>query len=139
MRSLVVDDDLVSRRVVVELLRPYGVSEQAVSGREAISLFIAAHDQKQPFDLVMLDIQMPNLDGQETLAAMRAVENQRGIAPQMSVKIIMTTVNVDRASIDAAFKNQCEAYLIKPITRESLMINLEKFSLVPWNRQNKQL
>jgi len=74
---------------------------------------------------------MPDLDGPKTLAARRAVESQRGIAAQMGVKIIMTTVNVDRVSIDAALKNQREGYLVKPITRESLMNNLEKFALVP--------
>jgi two-component system chemotaxis response regulator CheY len=134
MRSLIVDDDLISRRVGVELLRPYGVCDQAASGREALQLFVTALEEQKPYNLVLLDIQMPGLDGQETLAALRAIETQRGIAPQMSVKIMMTTVNLDHTSIITAFKNQCAAYLVKPLTRESLTINLEKFGLVPWNR-----
>jgi two-component system chemotaxis response regulator CheY len=133
MRSLIVDDDLVSRRVLVEILTPYGVCEQAASGREALAAFTAGLG-KEPFDLVLLDIQMPDIDGQETLAAIRAIEAQRGTPPQLGVKVIMATVNADKASIFTAFRNQCEAYLIKPVTAEAVMVNLEQFGLVPWSR-----
>lgn len=133
MRSLIVDDDLVSRRVLLEILKPYGECDQAETGREAIAAFTAALDQK-PFDLVLLDIQMPDIDGQETLAAIRAIEARRGVPPQLGVKIIMATVNTDKTSIFTAFRNQCEAYLIKPVTSEAVMVNLEQFGLVPWSR-----
>ncbi len=130
MHTLIVDDDVVSRRVLLEILKPYGECAQAASGREAIAAFIAALDQ-HPFDLVLLDIQMPDLDGQETLAAIRALEARRGVPSRLGVKIIMTTVNVDQHSIFTAFRNQCEAYMIKPVTSETVKINLEQFGLVP--------
>ena len=136
MRTLIVDDDVVSRRVLLEILKPYGECEQASTGREALAAFTAALD-RQPFDLVLLDIQMPDIDGQETLAAIRVIESRRGTPPQQGVKVIMATVNADKTSIFTAFRNQCEAYLIKPVTSEAVMVNLEQFGLVPWSRHAK--
>jgi len=133
MRTLIVDDDIVSRRVLLEIIKPYGECQQAASGREALAAFTACLDTT-PFDLVLLDIQMPDIDGQETLAAIRAIEARRGVPPQLGVKVIMATVNTDKTSIFTAFRNQCEAYLIKPITLEAVMVNLEQFGLVPWSR-----
>lgn len=133
MRTLIVDDDVVSRRVLLEILKPYGECEQAASGREALAAFTSCLDSK-PFDLVLLDIQMPDIDGQETLAAIRAIEARRGVPPQLGVKVIMATVNTDKTSIFTAFRNQCEAYLIKPVSSEAVMVNLEQFGLVPWSR-----
>lgn len=133
MRTLIVDDDVISRRVLLEILKPYGDCEQAASGREALAAFTACLDSK-PYDLVLLDIQMPDIDGQETLAAIRAIEARRGVPPQLGVKIIMATVNVDNASIFTAFRNQCEAYLVKPVTSEAVLVNLEQFGLLPWSR-----
>ena len=136
MRTLIVDDDVVSRRVLLEILKPYGECDQAASGREALAAFTARLDTK-PFDLVLLDIQMPDIDGQETLAAIRAIEARRGVPPQLGVKIIMATVNTDKTSIFTAFQNQCEAYLIKPVTSEALVVNLEQFGLIPSSRRAK--
>jgi two-component system, chemotaxis family, chemotaxis protein CheY len=133
MRTLIVDDDVVSRRVLLEILKPYGECQQAGTGREALAAFTGALD-KNPFDLVLLDIQMPDIDGQETLAAIRAIEARRGVPPQLGVKVIMATVNADKTSIFTAFRNQCEAYMIKPVTSEGVMVNLEQFGLVPWSR-----
>jgi two-component system, chemotaxis family, chemotaxis protein CheY len=133
MRTLIVDDDAVSRRVLLEILKPFGECAQAASGREALAAFTSSLDTK-PFDLVLLDIQMPDIDGQETLAAIRAIEARRGVPQQLGVKVIMATVNVDNASIFTAFRNQCEAYLVKPVSSEAVMVNLEQFGLVPWSR-----
>jgi two-component system, chemotaxis family, chemotaxis protein CheY len=133
MRSLIVDDDLVCRRILSEILKPLGHCAEASSGREAIASFTAALDH-QRFDVILLDIQMPDIDGHETLAAIRAIEARRGVPQPLGVKVIMATVNTDKNSIFTAFRNQCEAYLIKPVTSEAVMVNLEQFGLVPWSR-----
>ena len=137
MRSLIVDDDAVSRRILEEILAPYGSYDQVESGKDALAAFAAAHEAHAPYDLICLDIQMPDMDGQETLSAVRAVEARLGIPVTHGVKVIMTTVKMDQASIFTAFR-QCEAYLIKPVDAESLLLNLEQFGLVPWtNRKTR--
>jgi two-component system chemotaxis response regulator CheY len=137
MRSLIVDDDAVSRRILAEILAPYGSYDQVGSGKEALAAFSAAHEARAAYDLICLDIQMPDMDGQETLSELRVIEARLAIPSAQAVKVIMTTVKVDKTSIFTAFR-QCEAYLIKPVDAESLLLNLEQFGLVPWtNRKTR--
>ncbi len=65
MRSLVVDDELISRMLLQKLLAPLGECHIAVNGKEAIEAFLLADETRQPYDLICLDIMMPGIDGQK--------------------------------------------------------------------------
>jgi len=70
----IVDDDAVSRRILQSLLKKQGYEvEVAANGREALDAI-----QKHTFDMVILDIQMPELDGFEVAAAIRDLEKKTG-------------------------------------------------------------
>ncbi|MFH0878135.1 MAG: response regulator, partial [Lentisphaerota bacterium] len=70
LRILVVDDMLLHRTVVLRLLQQYGPCEQASDGEEAVKLFTIALDEKKPYNLVVMDIIMPVIDGNEALRMM---------------------------------------------------------------------
>ena len=101
----------------------------AENGVQALEAFQKAHTENQPYDLITLDIMMPELDGQSTLQEIRRMENQRGIYGLSGVKIIMTTALDDKESILEAFRSQCEGYLTKPIQREKLFQLIQAFGL----------
>ncbi|MFP5239354.1 MAG: response regulator [Acidobacteriota bacterium] len=74
-RVLVVEDNPLNQQVSVELLQHVGISvEVAANGSEGIAKVLA-----QPFDLVLMDIQMPGMDGFQATAAIRAVERLKGL------------------------------------------------------------
>ena len=77
MRFLVVDDDFQARSLIQRLLHPYGVTEVATDGEEAVEAFRLAHKQGEPYDLITLDILMPNIDGQEALREIREIEKEQ--------------------------------------------------------------
>ena len=74
MRTLIVEDDFTSRLLMQAILAPCGECHIAVNGREAIQAFRLARAQGRPYDLVCLDIMMPEMDGHAVLKVLRAAE-----------------------------------------------------------------
>lgn len=130
MRTLIADDEYISRRILQEMVKTYGEVESVASGDEAVTAVRLALDEGRPFDLILLDIEMPGMDGHQALRAIRADESARGIAGLKAAKVIMTTVRSDPDSVFAAFRDQCEAYLIKPVMRDALIQNLVHLRLM---------
>jgi two-component system chemotaxis response regulator CheY len=121
MRILIVEDDFISRKLMLAYLMSLGECDIAVNGQEALEAFMLAIEEGQPYDLVCLDIMMPEMSGQMVLKYIRQIEKNKGTLPADSVKIIMTSALKDGKNVMEAFNSQCEAYLVKPIDREKLM------------------
>ena len=130
MKTLIVEDDFTCRLLLQKMLEKYGDCHIAVNGREATVAVRSAVSSRRPYDLICLDIMMPEMDGQETLKALRAIERQAGIAGLDCVKVIMTTALADTDNILQAFREQCDGYLTKPIRQEKLLALLAKLSLI---------
>ena len=131
MKILIVDDDMVCRMLLQDILAPYGNSHTAVNGKEAVKVFSIAWGKKEPYDLILLDIMMPVMDGQETLKEIRRMEKEKNIAGSDQVKIIMVTALGDAKNIMESFvKGQCEAYVTKPITVDSILKQVRKLGLI---------
>ena len=130
MKSLIVEDDFTSRLVLQEILNPYGECHIAVDGIEAIEAFMFAWAEKSHYDLICLDIMMPEMDGQEVLKRVRSMEDTSGVQPGKEVKIIMTTCLKDTRNVFTAFNEQCDAYVVKPINRAIILNYLKEFGLI---------
>ena len=130
MRTLIVEDEFTSRKLLQSLLAPYGHCDIAVDGKEAIEAFRLAWKENHPYDLICLDIMLPKMDGQEALNEIRRLEAERGIHGLSRVKIIMVTALGDSENIMKAFKGQCEAYLVKPIYKEKLLKEIRPLGLL---------
>jgi two-component system chemotaxis response regulator CheY len=126
MRILIVEDDYASRVVLLRLLLPFGETQVAVNGKEAVELFGTAIAGGTPFDLVCLDIMLPGMDGQAVLRELRGIESSTGPDGRKPARIIMTTALNDRANVVAAIKS-CDGYLVKPVERAKLLACLQGF------------
>lgn len=131
MKVLIAEDDFASRRVMSRLLAKYGECDITVDGREAITAFNMALESGDPYDLVCLDILMPELDGYVALKTIRAMEREKNITEDKQVKVIMTTALNHRKSVSKAFELGCEAYAGKPIVPEKFENELRKLGLIP--------
>jgi two-component system chemotaxis response regulator CheY len=134
LKVLVVEDDFSSRLVLQGLLSKYGECHIAVNGREAVEAFRAARESGCGYDLICMDVHMPEMDGREAVEQIRAIEENAGIYLDR-VKIFMTTAIRDMKTVVASFKAICDAYLIKPIDGENLAEHLTSFRLIG-RRQN---
>ncbi|MBN2024233.1 MAG: response regulator [Pirellulales bacterium] len=115
MRFLVVDDDRACRALLENILGRYGECDAACDGDEAIQRVREALDARRPYDLVCLDIMMPNRDGHQTLDAIRQIEYEHGVFGSDGVKVVMVTALSDSKHCIRAFHEGCESYVTKPI------------------------
>ena len=131
MRILIVEDEFVSRRVIKEYLSPYGDCDVVVDGEEAIEAFRLAWDEGDPYDLICLDIMMPNMNGQEALKKMREIEKELGVKSPGEAKIIMVTALDDPKSVvEAFYKGGATSYIVKPLDRAKLIQEIRSFGLI---------
>ena len=130
LKVLVAEDEFASRMMLQGLLSKYGDCHVAVNGREAVAAFHAARQSGQDYDLICMDICMPELNGTAAVQQIRDAEEAANIMSTSGVKIFMTTEIRDIKAVTASFKALCDAYLFKPVDGERLEDHLRSFGLI---------
>jgi two-component system, chemotaxis family, chemotaxis protein CheY len=130
MRVLVVEDDFTSRLILQEILKDHGTVHIVVNGREALEAVRAAMLTGELYDLICMDIMMPEIDGQTALKQIREMERKAGICDPNCVKIVMTTALGDKDNVMDAIREHCDGYMIKPYNKATLLDHLRKFALI---------
>ena len=109
-RVLVADDATFNQRLIRFILEKAGADVTICeNGREAVDEFRAAHERGEPFDIVLMDIQMPEMDGFEATRALR----EEGYATPI-VALTANAMDKDRAQ---CLEAGCNAFAAKPIDR----------------------
>jgi two-component system chemotaxis response regulator CheY len=120
-KFLIVDDDALCRALVNDILAPYGHCDYAFDGREAIDAVRFALEDREPYDLICLDIMMPGVCGHEALSEIRKLEAQHGIGGGDLTPVAMVTALSDSKHCIQAFREGCEQYVVKPLTSDKLL------------------
>jgi signal transduction histidine kinase/DNA-binding response OmpR family regulator len=112
-RILLAEDNVVNQRVACAMLQKAGHSVLiAATGQEAVQLW-----EKQPFDLILMDVQMPDMDGFEATAAIRLKEKQSGA----HVAIIAMTAHAMAGDRERCLDAGMDDYITKPIHAPKLL------------------
>ena len=130
MRFLIVDDDPKNRMLLDGMLGDTADCSQAANGPEALTAFEAAWAEWRPFDLILLDIMMPEMDGVETIEKIRALEQKRQVADRFRVKILMVTALANESKVRECVEKGCDDYIVKPITLKYIYRKLERLDLL---------
>lgn len=113
LRILVAEDNAVNQKLITRMLERYGHSVAvAGDGRRALAAW-----RRERFDLVLMDIQMPGMDGFEATAAIRSDERQRG----GHVPIVALTAHALKGDNERCLAAGMDSYLAKPIQAERLL------------------
>ncbi len=119
-RILVVDDDSINRKLIMRMIQKVGAEAQLVeSGSQAIHAF-----QEDQFDLIIMDLQMPGMDGIETTRKIREIEKRSG-APRRT-PISALTANAGEGDRERCFEAGMDDFFCKPIRIDSLEKLIEK-------------
>lgn len=131
MRSLVVEDDILSRMLLFSILSRFGECDIAENGKQAVKSVRDSLDAGKSYDVIFLDIIMPVLDGYEALLEIRKIERTEGTQEHKLMKVIMVTAVDDFDQIVKSFEDgHCEAYLAKPIREREILQHLYELELI---------
>jgi osomolarity two-component system sensor histidine kinase NIK1 len=116
---LLVEDNLLNQKVVTFHLKKYKHNVVSVeNGFDAIEQV-----KQRQFDLVLMDLMLPEMDGHEITHEIRKIEKEKGVENEMPIiAITANTLDNDREKCYAAGMNE---YLAKPFTAEQLMDKIE--------------
>lgn len=111
---LLVEDGVDNQRLLSYILRSAGAKVTiAVNGREGVEAAMSALREGTPFDLILMDMQMPVMDGYTATQALRS----QGYA----LPIVALTAHAMKGDVDRSMRAGCDAYLPKPISRNVLI------------------
>jgi len=130
LRTLLAEDDFASRLVLQTFLSRYGECHIAVNGKEAVDAVRFLLERGQRYNLICMDIMMPELDGREAVRQIRALEEEHGILSTYGAKIIMTTAVDDIKEVIRCFQELCDSYLTKPIDLTELTKQMNSYGLI---------
>jgi CheY-like chemotaxis protein len=115
-RVLLVEDNPVNQLVASRLLKTLGIDAQiADNGERAVQMI-----QRQAFDLVLMDCQMPEMDGYEATQAVRVWEQRSAAATKRRLPVVALTANALAGDRERCVAAGMDGYLSKPITRDAL-------------------
>jgi len=121
VKCLIVEDELKSRHILKEQLSSICECDVAVNGQEAIDSFRLAHESKRPYDVILMNVTMPVVDGLTALREIRSLEKGMEMPPGLMVKVVMMTAPDDPRTVIKAFKEgEANSFLVKPITQKKL-------------------
>ena len=121
-RCLVVDDIEINREIIIELLSSTNLHfESAENGQEAVDKFSSSPDGY--FDIILMDMQMPVMDGCSATREIRRLENERAVK---GIPIVAMTANVMQADIKKTLDAGMNAHLGKPIELELTLKTIQE-------------
>lgn len=126
MRILVVDDEFVALNTLAKLLSDYGTCDMAQSSQEALTLFRDAYLDSNYYDLISIDIQMPQIDGLELLKLITREERSLLMMPS---KKMMVTASGTAGNVMRAIENNADSFIVKPVKKDVLREKLQEINI----------
>ena len=122
LRILVAEDNYVNQKVVVRTLAALGLeADIAVNGSVALDAILRAAEHGQPYDVVLMDIQMPVMDGLEATQRLRA-----DLEDIEQPTVIALTAHAREGDRDRCIEAGADSYVTKPIRRDDLVAVLSR-------------
>ncbi|MDR0389567.1 MAG: response regulator [Spirochaetaceae bacterium] len=122
---LLAEDVEINREIVLALLEPASLVIDCVeNGAEALRRFEEAPDK---YDMIFMDVQMPDMDGYEATRKIRALEREKSLRGGKAIPIIAMTANVFREDVEKAEEAGMNGHLGKPLDFEEVLAWLRKY------------
>lgn len=124
------DDEFVALTKLTALLSKYGKCDAAANSSQALDLFDDAIFNFQPYNLITIDIELPGINGIDTLKKVREWEKRNNIQLEKGVKVMMMSAAEVSASTFPNLNEGCEEFIPKPFNGHSIAGILNRFGLI---------
>ena len=117
-KILIVDDQEISREILKDMLEGFGCqSDEACDGLEAIEMLLHSDQQHQPYDFILLDWMMPNLDGKATIQKLQEMYQKKQLQHQIPCIMMVSAHSEEEIQLDEI---TIQSFLAKPVTSSTL-------------------
>ncbi|NOX88586.1 MAG: response regulator [Calditrichaeota bacterium] len=137
MRMLVTEDVELMQKLLRRFLEPYGEISFARGGHEAFRQFKDTVTTHKYFDLICLDIDIPEINGLDLLKNIRVAEKLFRVPLENRAKIVMVSSTNDANIVMKAIKLGCNGYIVKPFGKERIVSELKKLGLIKQSSQTQ--
>lgn len=136
MKCLIVDDEFVSLTKMVTILSELGECEAATHSKQAIDIALKAMISNHYYDMIMVDVNLPDVNGLELMQFIINKEKVHNVKP--AIKIAISAVG-NSVNVRNAISIGCSLFLIKPIKKELIITKLKLLGLLGDNNKNVPL
>jgi len=130
IKALIVEDVFLIQRILQKLTIDYADCHTAQDGLIAVETYKSEYFNGDPFDLIYLDIYIPEMDGIEVLESIRSFEDELKIKEEEKVKIVMVTSLSHSNMIKKARKLGCDGYVTKPFSKDQIINELKRLGMI---------
>lgn len=123
-KALVVDDNENNCELLVSTLEGLAHCDVAHNGEEALASYQGSLVNQSPYDVILLDIAMPGVDGVDVLKFIRSQEEERGVGPDEQAAIFMVTAH--KEPFMNVFNIGCDDYILKPIDPDHVIMKISE-------------
>jgi putative nucleotidyltransferase with HDIG domain len=131
MKILLVEDEMVSRAKLKLIMEKFGECEAVDNGKDGLAMFDQALQAGNPFGLVMLDIDMPQMDGMQVLSKLIEAQIKLDVSNGHKAKILMVTSFTDKDRVLGCIQSGCDDYIAKPFDIDTITKKLSKLGIRP--------
>lgn len=130
MNILIVDDEVAFRQITKSYFGKEHIIFEAGNGKDALSLVIECYkNPNMQIDLIVMDKNMPNIDGFQVVKAIRKYEKANRILEKDRSKIVMLTAESCHDVRAEAFKLEVDTFITKPIVYERAKLKLQRIGV----------
>ena len=123
-RILIADDHLVDRKLVKMFLKNKAECDEAANGNEAILSYNFSVQEKNPYDVILMDVEMPVLRGVEVVRRIRDDESKRKIPPAQRVPVIVVS---SLSALEVGENREMfDDFVEKPFDQKELLEKIDK-------------
>jgi two-component system chemotaxis response regulator CheY len=131
LRTLIVEDEFLSRRLMHRLLEPYALCDIAVTGDEALQAVDLSCSEGTPYGLILLDTALPRTSATSLLTAIRSLEKQKRILDHERAKVVIVSGSGAEGGVEASLlRRECEGRVLKPINRGDFLGQLHSLGFL---------
>lgn len=126
-RVLIIDSNTDTRAVVTSAISRAHIVSHAFDGDEAQAMLTEASERLTPYDLVVIDLDLPGISGLEVVSLLRLLEEPRKLAGMpLGTKVLALSESPDGQLIYGANALACDSFLVKPVDKARLREEVQR-------------
>jgi two-component system chemotaxis response regulator CheY len=129
-KILIIEDNPVALLLQRTIMSQFGICDSVSDGKKALELLTLSLEEKSPYDIILLDLVIPGIEGEEVLLSIRRLEDSKNIKGLERSKVIVVTSSNDTETLMDLFRAETDAYIIKPLTKEKIEKEMRNLRLI---------